>query len=233
MRAPLSLSHFRLLVFDWDGTLMDSAARIVASMRGGAADLGLAVPTPAAVREVIGLGLGESVDRLWPGAPEALRRRMIERYRYHYLVADTTPTPLFAGVAETLEQLSVEGYRLAVATGKGRRGLDNALRESGLAHLFAASRCADETVSKPHPQMLLELMEELDSVGQETLVVGDTEYDMAMARNAGAVALAVGYGVHKGPRLLREGAVGLLPDIRALRPWLQQTATPPRPGAGA
>ena len=216
--------RFRLLVFDWDGTLMDSAARIVSSIQRAATDVRLPVPKVTDVQEVIGLDLGGAIGRLFPRTSSILQERMVARYRHYYLTADATPTPLFDGVAETLEALATDGYTMAVATGKGRRGLDQALRESGLAHVFAASRCPDEAPSKPNPQMLLELMDELRATWQETLMVGDTEYDMAMARNAGARGLAVTYGVHAGDRLLREGAIDLLPSIHALPPWLRRAA---------
>lgn len=214
--------RFTLLVFDWDGTLMDSEARIVACLRAAIADLSLAQRDEEALKNIIGLGLREAVDTLYPEADEALHHRLTERYRYHYLTADPTPSELFAGAQSTLERLAEAGYLMAVATGKGRVGLDKVLRETGLGPLFHATRCADETFSKPHPQMLQEIMDELGAAPEHTLMIGDTEYDMLMARNAGASALAVSYGVHAPERLLDCGPLGCIHDITELEPWLAQ-----------
>ncbi len=213
------MAKYRLLVFDWDGTLMDSEARILACMRGAVTDLQLAVPDDDAIRNIIGLGLKEAVTALYPAAEEALIQGLADRYRYHFFGGDMTPSPLFEGAEAVLEGLLERGYLLAVATGKGRRGLDHALEASGLGSLFHATRCADEAFSKPHPQMLLQLMDELGATPAETLMVGDTEYDMQMARNAGTACLAVSYGVHTVERLLGCGPVGCLQDIRELHDW--------------
>lgn len=213
--------RFNLLVFDWDGTLMDSEARIVACLRAAIADLGLGHREEAALKNIIGLGLREAVDTLYPGADEALHRDLTDRYRYHFLTADPTPSELFAGAEQVVKRLAEAGYLLAVATGKGRVGLDKVLRETGLGPLFHTTRCADETFSKPHPQMLLEVMEELGAEPAETLMIGDTEYDMLMAGNAGTSALAVSYGVHATERLLGCGPLGCIHDIVELESWLK------------
>jgi phosphoglycolate phosphatase len=212
--------RYDLLVFDWDGTLMDSAARIVASMRAAFIELALAPPAPAAARNVIGLGLSHAVAELAPGLDEVTRGKIIERYRAHYLELDDTPTPLFPGAAEVVAQLAAQGYLLAVATGKSRRGLDQALAQSGLRAHFHATRSADETFSKPHPQMLLELLDELGVGNEQALMIGDTEYDLLTARNAGVDALAVCYGAHAPERLLALGPLACLSAIDALPGWL-------------
>jgi phosphoglycolate phosphatase len=214
------MQKFELLVFDWDGTLMDSEARIVACLQGAIADLELPRQEVAALRNIIGLGLAEAIERLFPGSDAATQQALVERYRHHFLVADPTPSTLFEGAAEVLRGLADQGYLLAVATGKGRRGLDKVLEETGLGPLFHATRCADETLSKPHPQMLLELMELLGAEPQATLMIGDTEYDMEMARNARTHALAVSYGVHHPERLLRHDPLGCLERIADLPAWL-------------
>jgi len=216
--------ELKLLVFDWDGTLMDSEARIVACLDAAIADLGLERRGADALRNIIGLGLREAVNTLYPGADEALHRGLTERYRHHYLQANETPTPLFAGVPELLAELSARGHLLAVATGKGRYGLDQALAQSGVGELFAYTRCADEALSKPHPQMLLDVMDVLGVEPTETLMIGDTEYDLLMARNAGARALAVSYGVHERERLLRCEPLGCVDSIDALGDWLRGDA---------
>lgn len=211
---------FKLIVFDWDGTLMDSEAKIVASARAASADLSMPPLAPERVRNIIGLGLREAVECLYPDGDEDFYRQFVERYRYHFLVGDQTPMPLFAGAGDTLNALCDQGYMLAVATGKSRRGLDRVLDETGLRRHFLASRCADEAPSKPHPRMLEELMEELGVAGNETLMVGDTEYDLQMARNAGTRAVGVSYGVHGRERLLQFAPLACLDDISELTEWL-------------
>jgi phosphoglycolate phosphatase len=214
------VNGYRLLVFDWDGTLMDSQARIVGCFQAAAADLGVDVPQGDRARDVIGLGLQEATERLFPGLDGVTVSRVVERYRYHFLGDHPTPSELFPGVVETLEGLADAGYLLGIATGKSRRGLDKVLDETGLRRLFQASRCADEAFSKPHPQMLEEVMALLGAAPADTLMIGDTEYDMQMARNAGVPGLAVSYGVHEPARLLAEGALACLERIDELPGWL-------------
>jgi phosphoglycolate phosphatase len=214
--------NFKLLVFDWDGTLMDSEARILACVRAAAADLQLEIPSDDRIRNIIGLGLKEAVVRLFPGSDDAQVLNIVGRYRYHFLDADKTPSTLFSGVRDVLTALSDQGYLMAVATGKGRSGLDRSLDETGLGGLFDTTRCADETLSKPHPEMLLQIMEELGMGGEETLMIGDTEYDMQMANNARTRGLAVSYGVHEPARLLRHDVLGCLDDIAELPYWLDR-----------
>lgn len=209
-----------LIVFDWDGTLMDSEAKIVGCMLAAATEAGLAPPQREDARGVIGLALREAVTTLFPGIDDASRERIIERYRHHYLVGSTIPSELFAGVKEMLQALSSQGYFMAVATGKGRRGLDQVMDEQGVRHLFDYTRCADETRSKPHPQMLWEIMDRLGVAPAETLMVGDTDYDLLMAANAGVPALAVGYGVQSRARLLACGPLGCVDSIAELSEWL-------------
>ncbi|NIR32363.1 MAG: HAD-IA family hydrolase [Gammaproteobacteria bacterium] len=211
---------YRLLVFDWDGTLVDSEARIVGAARAAFADLGLPVPADGAIREIIGLSLEEAVKVLCPGSNATLYRRFVDYYRHHF-VGREEPATLFPGVEPTLQALREQHYLLAIATGKSRAGLERELQVTGLRPMFDASRCADETSSKPHPQMLQELMEELDAHVGETIMVGDTEYDLQMARNAGVDALAVGYGVHDHGRLVQCGPVALLHAFGDLTAWLQ------------
>jgi phosphoglycolate phosphatase len=212
--------RYDLLIFDWDGTLMDSAARIVGSMQAAFRELGLPPPATAAARDVIGLGLSQAVAQLAPGQGEATRAEIITRYRAHYLELDDTPTPLFAGAAAVIADLQAQGYLLAVATGKSRRGLDQALAQTGLGAHFHATRSADETFSKPHPQMVLELLDELGVPAERALMIGDTEYDLLTARNAKVDALAVCYGVHAPERLLALGPLACLSAIDALPGWL-------------
>lgn len=222
------MNGYRLLVFDWDGTLMDSEARIVACLQAAAADLEIAIPSPERARDIIGLGLREAIDRLFPDLGEASQALAVERYRHHFLGDDLAPSVLFPGVPETLRLLADDGYLLGVATGKSRRGLDKVLEETGLGRLFHATRCADETFSKPHPQMLEDVMDRVGAWPSETLMVGDTEYDMQMARNARTHGLAVSYGVHDASRLLAEGALACLDTLAELPGWLAGRR-PPNP----
>lgn len=217
---------FELIVFDWDGTLMDSEARIVACLQAAFADLDLPQPSRESARDIIGLGLEEAMMQLWPAADASLCRALAVQYRRHFLVTDQTQSILFPGARETLDWIVAQGYRLAVATGKSRRGLDQSLAETGLEGFFHATRCADETFSKPHPQMLFELMEELGARPAATLMIGDTEYDMQMAHNAGAEALAVSFGVHSPHRLLTHAPLACLDSLAAIPDWLVKRGVP-------
>jgi phosphoglycolate phosphatase len=200
---------------------MDSEARIVACLRAAGADLQLPALEDAALRNVIGLGLREAIERLYPQADPDAWRAYADRYRHYFLAGDGAASTLFHGALELVQRLHRRGLLLAIATGKGRRGLDRALAEQDCAALFHASRCADETRSKPHPQMLLELMEELDVTPAETLMIGDTEYDLQMARSAGVAAVGVAYGVHDPRRLLAHGPLACVADIAELTAWLE------------
>lgn len=197
------ISLYKLLVFDWDGTLLDSHARIVATVSDALGQLGLPNRDPEQIRDVIGLSLGSAFERLFPGLNATDTRDFIDRYRRLFANSDVAVSPLFPGVRRTLRLLHGHGYWLAVATGKGRRGLRKELRATQLEAFFAGSRSADEAQSKPHPQMLLDLMSEFGVRADETLMVGDTEFDLEMARNAGASSVAVSYGAHSVERLLQ------------------------------
>jgi phosphoglycolate phosphatase len=213
---------YKLIVFDWDGTLMDSEARIVNCIHAAARDVGLPSLERSAIRNIIGLGLREAIDSLYPGSDESVHRALTDRYRHHFLGDEPTPSTLFPGSAQTVENLHEAGYLLAVATGKGRSGLDLVLEETGLGHFFLVTRCADETFSKPHPQMLEEVMAWAGVEPGETLMIGDTEYDMQMATNARTDALAVSYGVHARERLLQHDPVGCIDSIGELEGWLER-----------
>lgn len=218
--------RYQLLIFDWDGTLMDSAEKIVRCFAHAAADCGL--PDPGAERgaRVIGLGLREAVCALFPQATEDLCRRIAERYREYFLELDDTPMPLFPGVREALPELRAVGYLLAVATGKSRRGLDRVLAETGTGPLFAVSRCADETRSKPDPHMLHEILDATGLSARDALMIGDTTYDMAMAAAAGMDRLAVSYGAHPADELLPHEPLACLSSFDEICRWLAATGAP-------
>ncbi len=212
----------QLIVFDWDGTLMDSEARIVDCMRAAIEDLSLAPRTRQQMTEIIGLGLAEALAILYPQGTTAEHTALTDRYRYHFIEANQTPSALFPGVEAMLAELNEQGHFLAVATGKGRRGLDRVLEETNTGRYFHITRCADESFSKPHPQMLQEIMDTLGVESKDTLMIGDTEYDLQMANNAGVCSLAVSYGVHDLARLLNCKPLDCVDDIPALRNWLQE-----------
>ena len=213
--------QFDLLVFDWDGTLMDSAAAITASLQAACGDLDLPVPSDEQARYVIGLGFHDALSYLLPGLDPARYPPILERYRAHFLKHDAN-TALFPGAAETVASLRGAGFLLAVATGKSRRGLERSLAGTGLKDYFHATRCADEGHAKPHPGMLLELMKELDVAGDRTLMIGDTTHDMAMARAAGVARLGVAHGAHSKNDLLGYAPLACVDDFDSLRRWLAQ-----------
>jgi len=215
--------QFELIVFDWDGTLMDSAAAIASCIKSAARDLGIPEPSDERARYIIGLGLIDALRYALPDLPEARYPEVAERYRYHYLVRDHE-LELFAGATMLIDELAAAGYLLAVATGKTRKGLDRAFEVTGLGSRFHSSRCADECHSKPHPQMLDELMNEFAVSAASTLMIGDTTHDLLMARNAGTVALAVAYGAHPREALEAENPVYCANDVEQLATWLRSNA---------
>ncbi|MFC5475144.1 HAD-IIIA family hydrolase [Paraherbaspirillum soli] len=219
----MARKNFDLIVFDWDGTLMDSTAIIVKCIQAAAKDLGLAIPDDKAASHVIGLGLMEAMQTALPGLDAGLYPRVVERYRYHYLAQDQDLT-LFEGVPEMLADLSQQGYFLAVATGKNRVGLNRALHETKLLSVFDATRCADETFSKPHPAMLQELTRELGQDLKRTVMVGDTTHDLQMAINAGAAGIAVQYGAHPANELEMLNPVFSATSALQLHAWLNDNA---------
>jgi phosphoglycolate phosphatase len=211
---------YQLVIFDWDGTLMDSVARIVACMRAAALDCGLPVPEAAAVRHIIGLSLSDAFPLLFGPLAPARADAMLASYRRHYLERDHTPSPLFAGAADTVAGLHQSGYRLAVATGKAREGLDRVLLETGLGRYFHALRGADQARSKPHPLMLEQILDELRLRPDQAVMVGDSSYDLAMAEAIGMDRIGVTYGVHGRNLLCQHTPLTLIDDIRQLPRWL-------------
>ena len=213
--------RFDLLVFDWDGTLMDSAAHIASALQSAFRDLGLPVPSTAAARHVIGLGLEDAMMYLNPGLDRARYAEMADRYRVHFLAGDQD-VGLFPAVATGIAALNQNGYLMAVATGKSRRGLDRSLSATGLVPYFHASRCADEGFPKPHPEMLQMIMEMLGTVPDRTLMIGDTTHDLQMAQNAGVAAVAVSYGAHLTEDLKSMNPMGCVSSFEQLMQWLKQ-----------
>ena len=215
--------NYQLLVFDWDGTLIDSAPTIVACIQSACRDLGLPVPEDSRARHVIGLGLQDALSYAIPGLPADDYGRVVESYRRHFLARDPE-IPLFPGAQAMLAGLKARGHILAIATGKSRAGLERALDNTGVRPLFAASRCADECASKPAPDMLSELMEELGMNAVDTLMIGDTVHDLRMAAHAGVRAVAVSHGAHPRDDLVALAPLACLENIDELTLWLARNA---------
>lgn len=211
--------RYPLIVFDWDGTIIDSSATIAECIQQSAADMGLPVPDRERASHVIGLGLHDSLRIAVPDLLPERYTEFVALYRKHFLAREDS-MQLFAGMRELLSDLN-ERHALAIATGKSRRGLDRALEATGLKPLFAASRCADETHPKPHPAMLLELMEDLGFTKDKLLMVGDTSHDMEMARAAGVDAVAVSYGAHAEQGLRACQPLNCFSTVDSLGEWLK------------
>jgi phosphoglycolate phosphatase len=209
---------YQLLVFDWDGTIIDSASTIAECIQLAAGDVGLDVPTREQASHVIGLGLHDALRYAVPQLRPEQMSEFVARYRYHFLKREDA-MGLFDGMRELIEGMS-KVRTLAIATGKSRRGLDRALEATGLKPYFQSSRCADETHPKPHPAMLLELMSELEVAPEAALMIGDTSHDLEMARSAGVDALAVTYGAHAADSLRACEPKGCVGSVKELRQWL-------------
>lgn len=211
--------RFDLVVFDWDGTLIDSTATIARSIMAAAADLGLPVPDFEQASHVIGLGLADALARAVPSLPPERAMEFSARYRYHYFAAEDT-LELFTGAREFIVALRDSGAQLAVATGKSSKGLERALVATGLGPMFDATRCADQTHPKPHPAMLLELSEELEVPAARMLMIGDTTHDLGMAQAAEVAAIGVTYGAHPRDQLAAYRPLALAESVAQLRALL-------------
>ncbi|MBQ4890945.1 HAD family hydrolase [Shewanella sp. UCD-FRSSP16_17] len=198
-----TIKQYELVIFDWDGTLMDSIGKIVDCMQCVAKELNLLVPSEQQVRDIIGLSILPAMEKLFPDNPEQYDA-LLEAYKNYYMNINATPSPLFDGIESVLSQIQANGQTLAIATGKRRAGLDRMLTETGLGHYFIATRSADEAESKPHPSMITSLLEELDICPSKTVMIGDSKLDIAMANNAGVNSIGVTYGAHSLEDLLTQ-----------------------------
>jgi phosphoglycolate phosphatase len=212
--------RYDLIVFDWDGTVMDSTAVIANSIQSACRDLDLEVPSDEVARHVIGLGLDQALRYAVPSAGASRHADLVARYRHHFFSQENA-MPLFEGAEKLIQDLRSDGYYLAVATGKNRNGLDRALKSSNMAQHFHATRTADQTVSKPDPTMLYELLEELEVEAPRALMVGDTTHDLQMAVNAGVESLGMTHGAHPEHQLRELKPLALLDDFEALREWIK------------
>lgn len=214
-------SHWQLIVFDWDGTVMDSTGAIVRAAERAIDDVGLPRPPPHRIREIIGLGLRESWESLFPGHGAHGYDEFVVKYREHFVNGERHAIKTYPGVERLIADLHRGGVRLAVATGKSRRGLDRDLSETGLGRYFECSVTADEARSKPDPEMLLRILEHTGVTADRTLMVGDTDFDLQMAGQAGVAAVAVAWGAHERRRLEAASPLACLNELADLARWLE------------
>ena len=209
----LTKNKYSLIIFDWDGTLMDSIEKIVACVTQAAELCHLAIPSPQSIRNIIGLSLDKAIQTIYPNISLAEQKQLIDVYRQQYSCLNTQKTPFYAGIKDWLMLLKEQGYLLAVATGKGRAGLDRLLIEHELTDLFAITYCADEAPSKPHPLMINNILTALDINAEQALMIGDSSFDLEMANNANVDCIGVTYGVHGETVLLRYNPIAILKDL--------------------
>jgi phosphoglycolate phosphatase len=218
--------RYDLIVWDWDGTIMDSTPTIVYCIQQACRDLGFKEPDDTLASSVIGLGIHDSLRRAVPWIEPIHFQKLTERFRYHYLAKDHE-LDLFVGIRELLEELRADNYLLGVATGKSRVGLDRSLKHHQIGHLFHETRTADESFSKPHPGMLLELSDVLQVPTRRILMIGDTTHDLDMATNAGVDAVAVTYGAHPPDTLKTSQSLAHVDDVNQLSGWLKSNLVAP------
>ncbi|CAH0305016.1 MULTISPECIES: HAD-IA family hydrolase [Pseudomonas] len=217
-------SDYKLLIFDWDGTLADSIGRIVEAMHVASRRSGFPLRDDFAVKGIIGLGLLEAIRTLYPEIGDGELMAFRDYYAEHYIAAEAVPSPLFEGVLESMEAFRADGYHLAVATGKARRGLDRVLKAHGWEDYFDVTRAADETASKPHPLMLEQILAHCEVRPEQALMVGDSSFDLQMARNAGMDSVAVSYGAQSIEALQQFEPRLSIDRFSELRAWLSQRA---------
>ncbi|MBX9675184.1 MAG: HAD-IA family hydrolase [Methylotenera sp.] len=217
--TPNKNKAFDLIVWDWDGTLANSTGMIVNAIVKAAEQVGLPTLDPQAASNIIGLGLKESIYALYGDIPIEKAQALAAQYSTNYYAGESE-IPLFDGAKETIIELNRRGYKLAVATGKGRRGLNLALQHCGLTNYFHATRTVDECFSKPHPQMLDELMDLLVATPERTLMIGDTSYDLQMAQNAGVASVAVSFGAQTQDKLVGYNPLKIFDQFNGLSSWL-------------
>lgn len=213
------MKNFDLIVFDWDGTLVDSTAHIAKSIQNAYADNDLPVPNEAAAKHVIGLGLADTFNYLSPDLTKEQHLGIVDRYRHHFLDADKT-IHSFKYVTEGLQNLVDRNYLLAVATGKSREGLDRALTKVDFGHMFSITRCGDEGFPKPNPDMLNFIMDDLGVFPDRTLMIGDTTHDLLLAHNAKTKSIGVTYGAHEKNKLAALNPLACVDSFEELMAWL-------------
>ncbi|KKO44231.1 HAD family hydrolase [Arsukibacterium ikkense] len=214
------MAEVKLVIFDWDGTVMDSIGRIVSSMQAAAESTGIVVPSSHAVKQIIGLSLDPAFAVLFPDTNAEQRSQLFAHYRDHYTIYNTTPSPLFDGAEQVLKTLAEQNILLAVATGKARHGLERMFAETGLGHYFVTSRCADEAQSKPHPDMLLQISKQLGIEPDQAIMVGDTSHDMKMAQAIAMPRVGVTHGVHGAEVLAQFQPKAIIDNLPSLLSYI-------------
>ncbi len=218
------MKQYPLLIFDWDGTLVDSIKRIVTSLQFASKQILDISVTETRAKDVIGLGLTEAIAKLHPELNSQQHSNQLnniaDAYRQHYLYDNTVPAPLFVGVNTLLDELRESGYTLAISTGKSRIGLTQSINQHQLADYFATTRCAGENKSKPHPEMLHEILDELNFSAAQALMIGDSEHDLKMAKNANMQCIGVTHGVHDTATLKKHNPLICLNNITELSVYL-------------
>jgi len=211
---------YKLIIFDWDGTLMDSAQKIANCIKSAAREMGIDEPSDEQAKSIIGLELIHALKILFPALDDQTFKEYVALYKHHFVVGDTTAQPMFQGVESGLSQLQETGVLMAVATGKSRTGMTRVFEEIKLEHYFVTTRCGDETLSKPNPQMLHEILDYTAIDPKNAIMIGDTSYDMLMAHNAGISGLGVSYGVHSKQELQQAHAIDVLDSFSEIIDWL-------------
>lgn len=216
------MTQYQLVIFDWDGTLADSTGRIVYAMQTAAHELGLPYRSAWEIKQIIGLGLGEAVAELWPEITGIQINATKAAYSRHYQDEIAPQVALYAHAGAVLKNLQNKQIKIAVATGKSRKGLNAVLDEMGLQQMFCITRCADETCSKPDPMMLNEIIEVTGVERAAVLMVGDTSFDLDMAFNAGIDAVALTHGAHDNARLAKSPQVASFADLQGFSVWIME-----------
>lgn len=213
----MNFERYQLIIFDWDGTLMDSIERIVSSVQAAAKSCSLNVPDNSQVSDIIGLSLPQAMKTLFPNINASDTAKLIEQYKYQFIEVNDTPMPLFTDTIPLLNTLTQNNKILAIATGKGREGLQRVLNQTKTGHYFHASRCAGEASSKPSPEMLLSLLEQLQIAKDRALMIGDSKYDLQMAKSAGIDSIGVTFGVHSRSQLSRYQPKAIVDSLTELQ----------------
>ncbi len=213
----MNFERYQLIIFDWDGTLMDSIERIVSSVQAAAKSCSLNVPDNSQVSDIIGLSLPQAMKTLFPNINASDTAKLIEQYKYQFIEVNDTPMPLFNDTIPLLNALTQNNKILAIATGKGREGLQRVLDQTKTGHYFQASRCAGEASSKPSPEMLLSLLEQLQIAKDRALMIGDSKYDLQMAKSAGIDSIGVTFGVHSRSQLSRYQPIAIVDSLTELQ----------------
>lgn len=216
----INRNRYSFIIFDWDGTVMDSIARIVSSLQVAAQLADIEIPDDKTARSVIGMSLGNAIKNLFPNANEAQAKFLFDSYRTEYREHSQVPTPIFEGAETLLQKLRVEGLKAAIATGKGRGGLDTILNDTQLGHYFVDSICADESQSKPNPAMLYTLLKRNNVKLEDCVMIGDTIHDLAMAKAAGMDSIGITLGVNNKIELAPYDPVIVVDDYQQLTNFL-------------